>query len=421
MDPQFSALNSPHLRPVTPSSNSACSFLQNFRSGEVINGKIMELLSGNKYVIRVRGRDIVAESTLELKPGNIYSMRVQTTFPNFSFSILQQSEESADLELVAAKTLQKMNIPVNTVTKEIAVQLLTAKMPLTREMISFVIENYDKYFRNEKNGITDSNKILFLLFMLNKNIPVSQQSIRLVKDFFKGPEHVVKNLQTLFSQYEFKKLFNKQGGSDINKLAEELTKSASMGSAVKMSKLLPELENLFETIFNEILLLVKHKENTKSILVMLLKLMGFFQGLHVINYKAPFGDFPYFLPILLNIDDNRVLVDFLYIQRTFSDHNKENMPGFTIHLLISLNDSPPLHAMLSKQVREMLNIHFRHPINSNLDLLRDKYSHMRRVFKSFGYRVIRITDEITDTSCPEYRSRLFLPKRQLVKSINFKG
>ena len=89
MDSQFSNFEGKIARLISPEKLSARSFLTSLNKGDTVKGKVMEILSPEKYTVRIRGKDIVAETNLELKPGNIYTFQVKTTFPNISVSLVR--------------------------------------------------------------------------------------------------------------------------------------------------------------------------------------------------------------------------------------------------------------------------------------------------------------------------------------------
>jgi len=158
-----------------------------------------------------------------------------------------------------------------------------------------------------------------------------------------------------------------------------------------------------------------------KIAVPLLQLLQYLQTIKIVNTIASESTAVYYIPYAIPFETPRLTVDFFYQRISASREGDEKTPGFLIHLLICIKNSAPLHVILSKKAPHMLHIDFRHPITENLELLKGTYAGIKRSLASLGYQSVHITEMIADTRDPDYKSRLFFPRKHIIKSINITG
>lgn len=419
MDPSSSKLDGPLLRNVSIQGSSGKLFLKSLKPGDMLKGKVSEILPGNKYVVLVRGRNIVAESNLQLKEGSVYSLRVTTTFPSFSFNVVSDQTKSEPDVRQAVRLLNKLDLPVNNVSKQIALEMAKFDLPLTRENIVAIESFFDKFFRKTLKDESYPHGIRTILYFISKGLPFSGEIASRMEQFFSDPVTAMKTIEVLNLKILMKENF--PGSTpEFMKEFEKFSSAVIDKTTGDSDQLIKSIEQFYNRLFITVIESLFSRENTVENLAFMLRVLSVLQKIRLINYKTQFENSLYYLPIMLEIDQN-LAIELFYRHRTLNAESIDKIPGFSLHLFVTIGKSPPLHLHVQKKVSDMLNIDIRHPLQENLDLVNSILPEVKASLKKRGFRIIRITSEIADTTEKSYRENLFHPEKNIIRSLNITG
>ncbi|MBW1824159.1 MAG: hypothetical protein JRI87_06300 [Deltaproteobacteria bacterium] len=80
-------------------------FIANLSSGQLLEGKVVRVLSDYTFLVNFKGLEVVAESVIPMKPGQQIQVKVVQTHPQAMMSLLTGS-------IPEGKTLSVLRIPV---------------------------------------------------------------------------------------------------------------------------------------------------------------------------------------------------------------------------------------------------------------------------------------------------------------------
>ncbi|MFC1732268.1 hypothetical protein ACFL6I_18345 [candidate division KSB1 bacterium] len=416
MSTYFSGLNNLPITPARQSLISKTTFLKGFRQGDIITGRVVDQFSPSQYLVRVRGRDIVAESKIALKTDTVYTMQVQSAYPDFTINVIPGAQKPGNSAQISA-ILRQLNIDISDTSRAVVLELLRMDLPVTREAVLSVLHYMEQLFE-EKKSRNERNQARSIIMLKTKGIPVSRNALQTVLRFIDNPARLPEDIMllrddVLMEEFPAGMRTLRQGFlPDIENCCDhDVTVQC-------LKQYMQKLGDLYMGLFTELLKQLNNISGSPDSLKYILSIMNLIQGMKLVHYKAPFEDQVYYMPFLLPAQDGNIIVEF-YCRRMCSyPENEETVPGFEIHLFITINESPPLHVSFIKKTPGKIRIHFKHPLKSNLDLLKVRFPLIKQTLRCLGYRTVRVTEEIAGTDAPDYKIDLLFPAKKIVKSIN---
>ncbi len=91
---------------LSPSQREA--FITNLTSGQLLEGKVVRVLSDNTFLVKFRGLEVVAESMIPLKPGQQIQARIAQTHPQVVMDLVKEvipGQKISDVSRVPAELL----------------------------------------------------------------------------------------------------------------------------------------------------------------------------------------------------------------------------------------------------------------------------------------------------------------------------
>lgn len=417
MNSKFNYINPPSENTPRLSSSSKNRFLGKFKPGDIFTGKVIEILSDSKFLVKVRGTEIIAESNLLLQSGNVYRLQVQTVKPKFSISIYNNSAASGSLEEKAIEILTKFDLNINRAAQGIVEQLIKYGFPVSRETVLTVM-SYLREFAGSKNlKKSDREKVDAILFLIENDIPVNEYTFSAIKNIFEQYSGHQNPVYKLLNGRLFDENLIEFDGSliDINE--------PDLKIVFNIKNYLTQLLSFYDDLIGKIAGILTNriqKTLSEASVDKLLFLFKYLLDLKLVNTVDKERNDFFYVPTTILIGESSINIEILYKINGLPNENNDKLPDFTIHLLIRINESAPLHVKISKKAPRMINIIFKHPVEDNMELLRNIYPLMRHSFRQMGFVSVNITDIPADTYNSDYLANLFLSGRP-VRSINITG
>lgn len=114
--------------------------------GQLVKGRVIDIMPGGKYLFRLQGLNLIAKSTLMFTAGSVVFAYVSEIFPKLVLKWARGKNESVRLK----KGLKNLGIDGNRVNMLLAEAILEAELPLNSELFNNIIESVsDKLEGNE--------------------------------------------------------------------------------------------------------------------------------------------------------------------------------------------------------------------------------------------------------------------------------
>ncbi|MFC1553888.1 hypothetical protein ACFL7D_04565 [candidate division KSB1 bacterium] len=397
------------------SAVSSGSVFPDFQKGDIINGKVLDILSSSKYVLQINGKNYLSESRSPLKTGLTYSFSVQSISSGLSLKLLNTKYQFGSFEKQFDEILKQLDIKTNKFTGKIVAQLFKLNYPLSKGLIQTIFEEFNQI--NKKKLLDDDVKLNYFIHIARKKLSNRSGAYNKIWDFINTTEREVKEY--------FESVLKERVEYSINSNAKNNQKSVSENEK-SINNILEYTIELLKSKDSEFknyleLLLDQNLISNKSIrnLILIARLLSIYQNTRLINYgETP--DHIYYFPIFIPLQNDFIGIEIFYQNILYSLVDNDEA-GFLVHLLIRVKDSKPLHITIEKKIRNMLHIRFNDPDDENLKLLKDKAGSLRLALKRSGYKLIKFSYNKVDTTDPSYKNKLFTPGTTSIRSINFKG
>ena len=114
--------------------------------GQLVKGRVIDIMPGGKYLFRLQGLNLIAKSTLMFTAGSVVFAYVSEIFPKLVLKWARGKNESVRLK----KGLKNLGIDGSRVNMLLAETILEAELPLNSELFNNIIESVsDKLKGNE--------------------------------------------------------------------------------------------------------------------------------------------------------------------------------------------------------------------------------------------------------------------------------
>lgn len=114
--------------------------------GQLVKGRVIDIMPGGKYLFRLQGLNLIAKSTLMFTAGSVVFAYVSEIFPKLVLKWARGKNESVRLK----KGLKNLGIDGSRVNMLLAEAILEAELPLNSELFNNIIESVsDKLKGNE--------------------------------------------------------------------------------------------------------------------------------------------------------------------------------------------------------------------------------------------------------------------------------
>ncbi len=400
--------------------------LQSLKAGDIIAGKIVDLFSQNAYVVRLGGQEVVVQSHIALTPKQEYSLQVLSTAPELLLKVKDSLHELSHKQQVS-QILKAFHLPASALTRQIVTQMLSLGIPISNNNIIVSSEIIKQMFKRKGSGKISDSEIRAIVILKRYNISLSGASIAIARKLFE-------NGFPLFNDKEFKIEWNVLSKSTVelpillqefvnaNTLSEKAVTTAKLSSVIDVLTANDDDVGLSQFVST----IVQSKNLIGNglyfhVFLAAIKILGGYRLSHIVSEEIKNIDSPFYFPLMLCLDSHNMNVEFFYRTMTFYPENFEKTPGFQLNILIYIENSSPLHIVVTKKAQQMISIKFHHPHENNINLLELNQGLLKQILVRHGYSTVNISYHITDTSDPLYRAGLFMHKMTITKSVNITG
>ncbi len=146
----------------------------NLKNGEILSGKVIEKLTGKKYIIHLKGENIIAESENHLKEGNKYNFDVVNLKPKLTLKISAPSLKTNEGKIEFLNQLGLTHSKINLFILDI---LVSDKIDFNRNDLLNLISILKSLYPSMKNEDEIRDKARTALFLYRKGIPVTKSMV----------------------------------------------------------------------------------------------------------------------------------------------------------------------------------------------------------------------------------------------------
>ena len=267
--------------------------------GHRISGRIVKRVAHDKYLVKIRGEDIIAESKNVLKEGIKYSFEVTQLKPKTALKLALPDIKTVEGK---AELLNQMNLPGSKLNLSILDFFAGSKITFDRNELLLISSVLHSLFPEIKDGDELKRKIKAVFLLSRKNIPLNKELIETAAQYLFGKPEIDK---------------------DVKDALSFLRDYIFSGSASKEEK---ELFSLLEG-----LILKGNKEDDYNLLVRYFRLTG-------IDYEARINELIY---------NDETLKEFL---------NHPGIKGYILFLLLAADKGIRLNPLLQTVLEKILRI-----------------------------------------------------------------
>ena len=153
--------------------------ISSIRLGQVLRGKILDVLSTGEILALINGYKIKAHSDLKLEPGDVLFLKVMSVKPSIVLRLY--GIEYAQNNDPVNKVIKMFGLEENIPNREIISLLLKNNLSIDKSEIIKLANMYDKILTNFKNYNIDKeqeNELKQLIYLTkNNNIAVNEKNI----------------------------------------------------------------------------------------------------------------------------------------------------------------------------------------------------------------------------------------------------
>lgn len=143
--------------------------------GEIIRARVLETLENNRYIIRLRGFNVVAESFSTLTKGGWVSLRVKELGDKIIMQLLSEGEQKTVRQQMRKEEigslLKKLKFSPDARNIMTALTLLRYNLSLNRENMGKVLKYLQRFPDDGKRNIEP------IVFLLARGLSISSQSL----------------------------------------------------------------------------------------------------------------------------------------------------------------------------------------------------------------------------------------------------
>ena len=170
MEPLFSNV-SPQIRAILQQGQHSQSLT--LRQGQVMLGKIKEILPNNVAIVQFGKHQVTAELEVPISADQTYLFEVISTGELPQLSVVSQSMSHVTLAEQIQLILARLNINPTTENRQFVQELLANEIPVRQADLKQALEIF-------KNNQTPENKAL-LIHLLKRQLPVTEMTLNAVK------------------------------------------------------------------------------------------------------------------------------------------------------------------------------------------------------------------------------------------------
>ena len=166
-------------------------FKAGFKIGSQITGRVANVLSNNHYVVSLRGLQLVAQSDLPLKKGQLFRAKVRATEPKLELKIIRDG--------VSESLLKDWAVGEN--DRHILEEMSAAKLSMEKEIFNRV-RDVVRRFRRHPGFRASSEEIARAAVRLEQlGLPATEDNMAVQLAIVKGDTKITQLLQHLMSMF----------------------------------------------------------------------------------------------------------------------------------------------------------------------------------------------------------------------------
>lgn len=405
MESFLSTSNSLNLPPGSTGRQNILSQI-NLKNGDVITGKVIDIITPGKYVLRINGKDLIADTGFDLSKGKLYSLKVYKVAGQISFQLVDPIQSIKNPIEKISQFLKLNNFELSELNKNIALSMLKGKFPLSKANLISIINIFNGLDEKTKKELKSEEGIKSLFVLYDNKIEITKDNILNLKNIISRKNYTNSNNEISFENNLVSSESNitniKSESNSFN--SETLSKSLEIGFLLSnLINICPkdmELTDLFLRILKYHSLFNNSLNESKKI--------------NIINF-----DKIYYYDFSLNLGLKIVPMELFY-QKLFVPHklNKDEVL-FNLNFLVYLDSAEPICLNLSKKVPEMIRMQISHPNKAKLKILENYKKDFRNILASVGYISTKVDFVLEDTTTSDFRYKLFITNKEINKNIDF--
>mgnify|MGYP001260808937 CR=1 FL=1 len=405
--------------------------ISNIRVGQVIRGKILDVLSTGEILALINGYKIKAHSNLKLEPGDVLFLKVMSVKPRIVLRLY--GIEYAQNNDPVNKVIKMFGLEENIPNREIISLLLKNNLSIDKTEIIKLANIYEKILTSFKNypvdkeqenelkqliyltksnniAVNERNIIESMIFLKLKNLPITVKTTLIALNYLKSNNDFSKDIKDLFNllkNYNSKINFmnnieNFNFLPDKNLIIEELINILGYDYEKKISV----LESKNETNVNSTLKFIaleiingniqlskmELQDKLKLVAHRILNNIEFHQ---LLNSEETNDIKNWFFQIPIKIDNDYKAID-LKISGNSKKSNKMNKIPYTFSFSIEMSNLGKIKTYGSLY-QKYLSLNFYSDNNEKCNFLQENISELVSRINDLGITLNNISFEIIST------------------------
>lgn len=173
----FNSVSATATQPQGPQNGQPGATLQ---VGQQVNGQVLQQTQGGKFLVKVSGQTLLAESTLPLNPGDLLQMELLGLNGQLlTLKLLTLNRSLAfqpmSFEDVIAQ-LNSLKVPVNETTANLVRLMMKFDLPVTKENLFTILTLL--------GGNPEKSSMQAFSFLQNAGLPTTQENLQTLSNFF---------------------------------------------------------------------------------------------------------------------------------------------------------------------------------------------------------------------------------------------
>ncbi len=164
--------------------------------GEHFSGKVIQKYSENKYLVNIKGEEVIAESENIFREGISYKFEVLRLTPKIELKI-----SIPDLKILEGKIefLNQLNLQPSKINFAILDFFVNNDLPLNYRGLSFLSTILNSIYPSIKNDNEVEKRVKSSIFLLQKGIPIKKELIEIISYYLFGKPQIENEIYELIS------------------------------------------------------------------------------------------------------------------------------------------------------------------------------------------------------------------------------
>jgi hypothetical protein len=155
--------------------------LNDLKVGQILRGKVVEILDNKEFLMLINGQKILTQSKLNLKEGDTLLLRVQSTKPSINLQFIGVEESSNPNNIPESNVIRIFNLDSDELNQDIIAALVKNRLPINKQEINNLFKEFNSILLKISNiriGAETNQEVLDILKYIDEsNIPLSDENI----------------------------------------------------------------------------------------------------------------------------------------------------------------------------------------------------------------------------------------------------